>query len=124
MSQRRRSPCLRPNGYGRADASGVVKLPGFPVGHANAAVRRGDAGQIALVQSVTGGEFEIEWHRRADKTRPARFAILAAVDVCLYHIARGVDVIAVKTGTVVFIFSDNFETACRRPVSFPAARNS
>src|SRR5438034_453478 len=83
-----------------------------------------DAGhpwQVALVQSVAGRELEKVGHRGAHEMRMQRSAVTPAVDVGLHDFARGVNVVAIETGAMIFVFTDDLKATNRSAVSFSTA---
>ena len=87
-------------------------------------MRRGNAGQISLVQSVTGRELDEEWHRRADEMRMGRLAVLPAIDVSFHDAAGIVDVTAVETRAMIDVFPDHAEMPDRSAMAFATTGNA
>src|SRR5437588_12469033 len=115
---------LRLHHDGCADMRGVEKLARFPIRHPNASVRRRNAGQIALVQSIPRRELQEVRHRRAQKMGMGRLRIFPHIHVWPNDSAGVVHVITVETGTVILVFADNTELTKRRSVPLTTARNS
>src|SRR5437773_7908287 len=53
--------------------------------------------------------------------RMRRSAVTPAVDVGLHDFARGVNVIAIETGAMIFVFADDLKAPNRSAVSFSTA---
>src|ERR1700674_329628 len=110
---------LRLHHHRRADMRGVEKLPRFPIGHPDASVRRGNTGQIALVQSISRRELEKVRHRRAYKFGMRRLRIFPHVHVWPDDPARlVVNIGAVEAGSMILVFADDAELTNRRSVPF------
>src|SRR5438034_7022459 len=83
-----------------------------------------DAGhpwQVALVQSVAGRELEKVGHRGAHKVRMRRSAVTPAIDVGLHDFARGVNVVPIETGAMIFVLTDDLKATNRSAVAFSTA---
>src|SRR3984893_19533732 len=102
----------------------VKKLPCFPIRHPDASVRRRNAGQIALVQSISGRELEKVRHRRAYKFRMRRLRIFPHIHVWPHDPARlVVDIGAVEAGSMILVLADDAEMANRGLVPLATARD-
>src|SRR5437868_2025620 len=84
----------------RADMRGVEKLARFPIRQPNASVRRGNAGQITLVQLISRRELQEVRHRRAQKMGTGRLRTFPHIHVRPNDSAAVVHVITVEAGTV------------------------
>lgn len=103
------------------DARGIKELARFPMGHPDAAVRCGHARQVSLVQAVARREFEKVGHRSADKVRTWRLAVAPAIDVGLHDLARGINVVAIEAGAMIFVFPSDTKATNGSTMSFSTA---
>ena len=72
------------------------------------------------MQSVAGRELEKVGHRGAHKVRMRRFGVAPSIDVGLHDATRIVNIVAIETGAMIFVLTDDLKTANRSAVSFPA----
>lgn len=103
---------------------GLIKLPCFPVRHANTPVRSRFARKITLMQPVARREFKEEGHRRTFEMSVWRLGMAPCVDVRHDNAALRINIIAVETGVMIDVLAQNTEAANRRPMSLPPARNT
>src|SRR6266850_3477339 len=117
-----RDESLRSYHHRCPDAGGVIKLARFPIRHPDTPVGGGLARQVTLVQSVAGREFEKVGHRGANEMRMRWPAVTPAIDVGLHDFVPGINVVAIETGAMIFVFTEDLKATDRSAVSFPTTR--
>src|SRR5262245_39547899 len=74
------------------------------------------------MQSVARRKFEKVRHWSTYEVRMRRSAVAPAIDVGLHHLARGINVITINTGAMLFVFANNLKATSRSAISFSTAR--
>ena len=92
---------------------GRIKLAGFPVGHADAAVRSGFAREITLMQSVAGRKLDEIRHWGAHEMGMGRLPITPDVHVGLDDNVVGAGAVsAVNARAMIQVLPNDREMAC------------
>jgi len=73
------------------------------------------------MQSVPRREFEKVGHRGAYEMRIPGCAVTPAIDVGFHDLARGINIITIETGAMIFVLANDLKATSRSAISFSAA---